>query len=101
MGIYFRTDVKLTMKLFDTLINPILLYGSEIWGVGKVPKSFIDPIESVERKFCKLLLGTDKTASNNACRAELGRFTRKLLATRRCLKYWTEILERKTQLFRK
>ena len=33
MGDNFRENIMLTIKLFDALISPILLYGSEIWGV--------------------------------------------------------------------
>ena len=33
MGDHFRDDVQLTMKIFDTVISPILTYGSEVWGV--------------------------------------------------------------------
>ena len=33
MGDNFRENIMLTIKLFDALISPILLYGGEIWGV--------------------------------------------------------------------
>ena len=33
MGDNFRENIMLTIKLFDALISPILLYGSEIWGI--------------------------------------------------------------------
>ena len=33
MGDNFRENIMLTIKLFDALISPILLYGSEIWGL--------------------------------------------------------------------
>ena len=32
MGDHFRDDVQLTMKIFDTVISPIITYGSEVWG---------------------------------------------------------------------
>ena len=32
MGNHFRGNIKLTMKLFDALISPILFYASEVWG---------------------------------------------------------------------
>ena len=34
MGNHFGENVKLTMKLFDALISPILFYASEVWGIG-------------------------------------------------------------------
>ena len=33
MGKHFSENIKLTIKLFDSLISPILMYGSEIWGI--------------------------------------------------------------------
>ena len=44
---HFRENVKLTMKLFDALISPILFYTSEVWGIdcnGQLEK---DPEELV------------------------------------------------------
>ena len=50
MGDHFRDDVQLTMKILDTVISPILTYGSEVWGGGGVDhggKLENDPIEFV------------------------------------------------------
>ena len=33
MGDHLRENKKLTMKLFDALISPILFYASEVWGI--------------------------------------------------------------------
>ena len=57
MGDNFRQNIMLTSNIFDALISPILLYGSEIWGVdcyGQIEK---DPAELVQIKFLKWLLG--------------------------------------------
>ena len=72
MGNHFRENIKLTMKLFDALISPILFYASEVWGIdcnGQLEK---DPAELVQNKFLKWLLGVNKYCNNNACRAETG-----------------------------
>lgn len=47
MGNNFRTDITLTIRLFDSLIKPILLYGSEIWGAEIKKNMNNDPLESV------------------------------------------------------
>ena len=52
------------MKLFDTLIFPIL-YASEVWGIdcnGQLEK---DPAELVQNKFLKWLLGVNKYCNND------------------------------------
>ena len=52
-------SVSTQLKLFDTLISPILTYGCEIW----ISDYKIDmnndsyPFESVQLKFCKNLTG--------------------------------------------
>ena len=59
MGDNFRENIMLTIKRFDALISPILLYGSEIWGVdcnGQIEKEK----EKVQIKFLKWLLGVNK-----------------------------------------
>ena len=40
--------VKLGLELFDKLVMPILLYGSEVWGC-----EIRDRIEAVQRKYCR------------------------------------------------
>ena len=45
MGDHFKDDVQLTMKNFDTVISPILTYGSKDWGVDHDGKLENDPIE--------------------------------------------------------
>ena len=78
MGDNFRENIMLTIKLFDALISPILLYGSEIWGVDCNDQIEKDSAELVQIKFLKWLLGVNKYHSNIACRAETGRFPMKL-----------------------
>ena len=80
MGNHFKENIKLTMKLFDALISPILFYASEVRGIdcnGQLEK---DPEELVQNKFLKWLLGVNKYCNNNACRAETGRFPMRIEA---------------------
>ena len=53
MGNHFRENIKLTMKLFDALISPILFYASEVWGIDCKGKLEKDPAELVQNKFLK------------------------------------------------
>ena len=88
MGNHFSENIKLTIKLFDALISPILMYGSEIWGIDYNGKLDTDPEKLVENKFLKWLLGVNKYCNNNACRAETGRFPLRIAAQCRTLKFW-------------
>ena len=57
------------LKLFDSLVQPILMYGSEIWGFHKA-----DDVEKVHVRFLKQILGVRLQTSNIAVYGELGRF---------------------------
>ena len=72
----------LCIRLFDQLIKPICVYGSEIWGIDEVkvdsPLKFARSSESftaekLNLSFSKFSLGVHKKAQNSAVRGELGR----------------------------
>ena len=71
MGVCFHTHIKETLHLFDSLIKPILLYGSDFWGCLPMPKN--NPIENVYRMFCKHILGVHKSTHTEGVLLELGR----------------------------
>ena len=94
-----HTDIspKLHCKLFDQIIKPISVYGSEIWGTTLINKkdgndfykSFDDcPVEKLHINFCKYSLGVHKKATNSAVRGELGRFPIALSIFIQMLKFW-------------
>ena len=60
MGNHLSDNIKLAIKPFDALISPILMYGSEIWGIGCNGKLDTDPEELVQNKCLKWPLGVDK-----------------------------------------
>jgi hypothetical protein len=65
---------KLACKIFDSVISPILLYNSEVWGaytIGDFTKSDKTWTEKAHLKFCKLYLGVNRKASNVASRGNL------------------------------
>ena len=81
--IQLHHSVKLSLKLFDTLVLPILSYGGVVWGPIYARKfniqNFMDicnnsPIERLNVKMCKYLLGVHRKSTNDAVRGELGRF---------------------------
>lgn len=68
----FDNPCSLLEKLFDSLVSPIILYGSEIWGIGSIFKDS-DPFEYIHLKFIKEILAVHCKATNAACRSELNR----------------------------
>ena len=68
---------NISMKLFDTLIKPIITYGSEVWiSDYKINLTSIDqlPIEKLQHKMLKQVLGVNRYTSNLAVRMECCRF---------------------------
>ena len=61
MRITFRRHPTTSIKLFRSLIEPILLYASDFWGILKMPAK--NPIENFFMSFCKQLLGVQKLSS--------------------------------------
>ena len=82
---YDRPNIKMAKHLFNSLIKPILLYGSEVWGIslvniekvfkletGNSKRYFKNDIESVHLKWLKYILGVNKRSSSIAVLAEVG-----------------------------
>ena len=90
MGITFRKHPLITIKLFKSLIEPILLYASDFWGILKLPQN--NPIENVFLSFCKQLLGVQKQTTNIGVLLELGQIPITLLAQKNAIKNWIRIV---------
>ena len=93
-------NIRVAMKLFDMLVLPIMTYAIEVWApfyLNDLNHSNIVsvcdkiPCESLNLKFCKYLLGVGRRSSNNAVRAEIGRYPILILALKRVLKFWARI----------
>ena len=98
MGNHFKENIKLTVKLLDALMSPILFYASEVWGIdcnGQLEK---DPAELVQSKFLKWSLGFNKYCNNNACGTETGRFPMRIEAQCRNFKFWLTLAKNENKL---
>ena len=98
-------NVPLFLRLFDSLLKPILLYGSEIWGVCKLPKmnkngdfdiqncsSGIKPVDKFVNKFYRTLLGVPNACSTVGTHLALGRLPIKLNIFKAMIKYWLRLV---------
>ena len=54
-------NVDTRMYLFDAMVTPILLYGSEVWGQDNCQS-----YESIHTKYCKNVLGISYSTTNNS-----------------------------------
>ena len=90
MGPLFQRCPPITIKLFETLIKPILLYCSDFWGILKMPKN--NPLENLHMKFCKQLLGVQKQTTNIGVLLELGKVPLQLYAIKNAIKNWIRIV---------
>lgn len=81
-------DSKVLLKIFDSKIVPILLFGCELWGLGD-----ISSIEKVANDFYRHILCIPCNTCIAFCRGELGRVSLKITIYVRILKYWLKILK--------
>jgi hypothetical protein len=80
-------DINMLWTLFDKMVLPILMYGSEIWGVDTH-----ECIERVQSKLCKYVLKVPINTANVAVRGECGRYCVKTITMLKVLKYWCKLL---------
>ena len=69
--------VKTAIRLFDAAVLPILTYGAEVWTLNLTldnDKWDHTTTEVVHLNFIKHILGVNRSANDNLCRAELRRY---------------------------
>ena len=101
----FCLDIPTSLSLFDKLIEPIVLYGSEIWGslsqhqlnsISRDPNLFcrymIDSQTGKSKlKFSKSILGLKRNTPTLAVYGESGTMPNALTGTLRVIKFWHRI----------
>merc|ERR1712035_109342 len=83
--------VRVWIKIFQSVIEPIILYGSEVWGplvTQDFEKWDKHPIESLHTEICKSILKVHRNTPNNGCRAELGQFPLLIWIQKRAIKFY-------------
>ena len=90
-------STKTLIRLFDSLICPILLYGSEIWEPflnESNDKWDKNEIEKVHTQFLKRIIGVNRSTSNAMVRGDLGRYSLQSRVTLRNIKYLNQVKEK-------
>ena len=75
------------IELYDKLIKPILLYGSEIWGCSKRVA-----IERIHTLFLKSVLQVKTTTQNDFVYTECGRIDLYSIGVVNMIKYWFKVI---------
>ena len=92
--------ISTSFHLFDHVIKPILLYGSDIWGCYQlsngsvdIKKLFNDSIEKCQLRFCRYTLGVSRRAPNTGLLGETGRLPLSVEAAVNSVKFLYRIME--------
>ncbi len=66
----FQIPIKIWLKIFDSVIQPIALYGSEVWGPlnhQSCTRWDKHPTESLHAEFCRYILHVQRKTPTNKC----------------------------------
>ena len=75
------------IKLFDSIVKPILCYGAEIWGY-----EYKSRIEQVHVKFCRKYCNLSSKTNSILALGECGRLPICITYMTKCIKYWTRMI---------
>lgn len=78
----FKDDYKRRMKMFDTLVGSVALYGAKIWGWKKEER-----LSRIKRKYVKWILGLDIRTPNYILTEETKMKESSLETKKRTIKY--------------
>ena len=83
--LHLPIDVQL--KLFDAVVTPVVLYGSEIWCYEEC-----EILEKPNLQFCKIILCLKKSTCNVVVYGELGRYPLLIAAKMRIMSFWARLI---------
>ena len=79
--------IDIQLQLFDVLIVPILLYGSEAWSYENC-----EIIEKLHLRYCKYVLGVNSSTYRNMVYGELGRTPLSIEMKTRTVTFWARLI---------
>ena len=82
-------EVDTMLHLFDSVVKPILLYGSEVWGC--CPDNVIYQIERVQLKFCKIVLNLRNRTPTDIIYGETGLYPLRIDIKIRAVIFWLKL----------
>ncbi len=85
------TSPSLTIELFDSLVRPVLSYGSEVWATQFLAGSD-NPCESIHLSFLRRTLGVRAGTPNMVVLAEFGRFPLTVMWGKLVARFWSRLV---------
>ena len=85
---YDNHSLDVFFKIFDSQIQPIMSYGSEIWGLDKASQY----CENVHLFAMKRALSVNKCTPNDLVYYELKRYPVTILFSVNCIRYWFKVI---------
>ena len=83
-GYFTHADIFI---LFDSMISPILTFGSEIWGI-----TYSEVTEKIQVEFCKYFMGVNSTVNNSMVLGDCGRLPLCVIYFSNSIKFWCKLL---------
>ena len=83
----FNLPLECQLDLFDKVVVPVLLYGSEVWGFEN-----LDLIERLHLKFLKYVLNLKSSTPAYMVYGETGRFPLYISIYCRMISHWAKLL---------
>ena len=80
----------IALKLFDTLIKPVVLYGAEVRGCENC-----DIVNKVKLRFCKYISHVHKSTCSNMVYGELGEMPLHIYIKCKMILYWARLITNK------
>ena len=81
-----QLPIDIQLQLFDVLVKPVSLYGCEVWA-----HEGTDILEKLHLRFCKYVLGVNKSTCTNMVYGELGATPLSLISQSRMVMFWARI----------
>ena len=86
-----KLPFRVSLKLFDSLVMPVLEYGAEIFFRNKESPQ----LEKVQLRFLKMSLSVNSNASSLAVYGDTGRYSLLVRQSSKAIKYWARIVQMK------
>ena len=82
----FKLPIECQFDLFDKVVVPVLLYGSEVWGYER-----LEMIERLHLKYLKYIFNLKSSTPSYMVYGETGRFPLYISIYCRMISYWAKL----------